>query len=500
MISKANSDIARIALWAISAAVLQLPWVETALLLAIIVLVPKTTLLAQDPKIAPQDPVLATTVSWSFLPAIGVVVSFAFSQGITALALCIPWLILTLVWALCGLRRLFSRTRWTPHILSDIAFLYIVVGASWLILSRAGAHPLDFSSEIVLLTAVHFHYAAFIVPIVVAHIAPRNLYGWLVSTLVVVGVPLTALGITLGGVMNLVGASTMALGAIGAASLLVRAGVKSLSRVQTLLFLVAALSLATAMIFAFLYALGLYRGWDALSITTMARWHGSFNALGFGVFSVWGLSQATTFDNTAKVLSPRSIILWFKKPTKEQLREIAKNEHNRSISYSPSNVTRDGVVPEDFMSKSWTMSVGQGRNDFNNACEAMRKWKGYDAARIIREPAEPDLQLNNTLILAIPALGLFHVTAMCEILEVVDEENRFGFAYGTLDHHPECGEERFIIELHEDESVTFTVDAIYKHGAMGIKVVTPLATYLQAKAITKYLEGIENYVAERRSS
>jgi hypothetical protein len=41
------------------------------------------------------------------------------------------------------------------------ALVYWPVGCLWLVISRAGVNPLGFSDDIVLLTAVHFHYAGF---------------------------------------------------------------------------------------------------------------------------------------------------------------------------------------------------------------------------------------------------------------------------------------------------------------------------------------------------
>ena len=84
---------------------------------------------------------------------------------------------------------------------------------------------------------------------------------------------------------------------------------------------------------------------------------------------------------------------------------------------------------------------------------------------------------------------------MCEIVEIIDEEQRFGFAYGTMNHHPECGEERFVISISNDaeRTVSFEISATFKHNMLGVKLVSPLASYLQNRAINKYLSGIKDY-------
>lgn len=45
------------------------------------------------------------------------------------------------------------------------SFLYLPIGCAWLVASRLGLSPMDFQEPIVLLTAVHFHFAGFAAPL-----------------------------------------------------------------------------------------------------------------------------------------------------------------------------------------------------------------------------------------------------------------------------------------------------------------------------------------------
>lgn len=51
------------------------------------------------------------------------------------------------------------------------------------------------------------------------------------------------------------------------------------------------------------------------------------------------------------------------------------------------------------------------------------------------------------------------VTAPVRVVYVVDEPDRQGFAYGTLEGHPEHGEEAFVVERTADGSVWLTITA-----------------------------------------
>ena len=43
---------------------------------------------------------------------------------------------------------------------------------------------------------------------------------------------------------------------------------------------------------------------------------------------------------------------------------------------------------------------------------------------------------------------------------MIDEPDRKGYAYGTLEGHPVCGEEAFIVSRREDGSVWFTIRSL----------------------------------------
>lgn len=77
------------------------------------------------------------------------------------------WFFYTLLLAFGGLMRLIGRGfRPLEETVIDIGLLYIAVGGGWLVMSQAGwSSFLPYSQTIVQLTAIHFHYAAFVLPL-----------------------------------------------------------------------------------------------------------------------------------------------------------------------------------------------------------------------------------------------------------------------------------------------------------------------------------------------
>lgn len=221
--------------------------------------------------------------------------AFLLPQGLLAAALALPWLATTGILALLGLARLRHRSFVSVgELCIAAACVYVVGGSSWAVLDRWGVRPLDFEGVVVLLTAIHFHYAGFVLLLVTGLAARRA--GGRVSRLagvgVLAGVPLVAGGITatqlgLAPWLECLSAWLLALAGFGTAWLHVQ-----LARQPTWqpwvrgLWAVAALSLTASMVLAALYGARFYAPVPWLDIPWMRALHGTANALGFGLVSL----------------------------------------------------------------------------------------------------------------------------------------------------------------------------------------------------------------------
>jgi uncharacterized protein (UPF0548 family) len=72
------------------------------------------------------------------------------------------------------------------------------------------------------------------------------------------------------------------------------------------------------------------------------------------------------------------------------------------------------------------------------------------------------------------------------VVYLIDEPTRRGFAYGTLPGHPESGEEAFVVELREDESVWLTIRAFSRPAHPALWVVYPVLRLFQAIFTSRY--------------
>lgn len=228
----------------------------------------------------------------------GTAMGFAFilPVGYSAGLLAMSWLVMTLVLAskVCWRYREERKTSYVAwsHL---AAFLYLPIGAAWAVADRLGISPLGFSPAIVLLTAVHFHYAGFLLPLISAKIlnqGPIRVRG-LLDGLVVLGVPLVAMGITItqlkGSILfETLSASIMALGGLGIAVLHIWRSGNQEERLICWFWRLGGLCLGAGMLLALAYGWRAFFPISFLSIPWMYAVHGTLNAVGVGVFLLTG--------------------------------------------------------------------------------------------------------------------------------------------------------------------------------------------------------------------
>jgi hypothetical protein len=279
--------------------------IDKILLLGILVVVPLALSLVATPG-QTGEPVLIYRLAVITQPfgATAVVLSFFLDQGITAALLSSAWLVVTLLVALYGLWRLSRKRLLLIEELSiDVGLIYLSVGSGSLVVSRLGIQPFGFGDTIVLLAAVHFHYAGFAAPILTG-LAGRQLKeakSWtrrlftFVTVAVAAGSPLVAAGITLSPVVALVGTLTISLG-LGLLAVLVTGLVVPMlaSHPARLLLALASASSLIAMVLAALYAYSIVTQTLIIDIPHMAMTHGILNAFGFSLCSLlaWVILQS----------------------------------------------------------------------------------------------------------------------------------------------------------------------------------------------------------------
>ena len=277
--------------------------IELVFLLAPLVVVPLGLDLAERLSMGRSDCIRIKLPGWMRFPAaLCVTASFWLAPGIGALTLVLPWFGLG-CWL--GFGALFSIVRGQVTTLKaacvTTAFLYLPIGCGWLVASRGGFAPMGFQEPIVLLTAVHFHFAGFAAPIMTLATAGmlekattlRRRVLYIVAAGVLAGPGLLAAGFVLGPHTKLAVAWLVAGSEFGLAVFFLLAVSAIRPRSAQALVGLSAASVIAAMILAGIWAIGEFPLQPFVNLADMAEFHGVANALGFSVCGLLGWTLST---------------------------------------------------------------------------------------------------------------------------------------------------------------------------------------------------------------
>jgi uncharacterized protein (UPF0548 family) len=107
----------------------------------------------------------------------------------------------------------------------------------------------------------------------------------------------------------------------------------------------------------------------------------------------------------------------------------------------------------------------------------------------LRVAADGPIAVGTNVAFSAP-LPVGFIDGTCRIVVVIDEPNRYGFAYGTLSVHPERGEEAFVVSRDADGNVRLDIDGVSGPAHPLARLVPPLADHLQDRAILRYLTAM----------
>jgi uncharacterized protein (UPF0548 family) len=150
------------------------------------------------------------------------------------------------------------------------------------------------------------------------------------------------------------------------------------------------------------------------------------------------------------------------------------------LSYGPAGLTRS-PASQRYQADMNAVELGRGREVFERARRALTEWRMFRLGWVRVLPERPVIQEGETVCVAAGTLGLWFLNA-CRVVYLVDEADRFGFAYGTLQAHAEEGEELFLVEHDRaDDSVSYRIAALSRPRAWHARLGYPFTRALQRR-------------------
>lgn len=166
-------------------------------------------------------------------------------------------------------------------------------------------------------------------------------------------------------------------------------------------------------------------------------------------------------------------------PSDQDVANFISSQRKSEFSYREVGATNT-TPPVGYRIDHNRIQLGRGEACYTRAVKVLKQWRQFELGWVTIVPRGVDVESGATVAVKARAFGTWSLSA-ARVVYVIDEPRRFGFAYGTLADHVECGEERFLIEWLEDDSVWYDILAFSKPRHPLVRATFPLARLLQKR-------------------
>ncbi|MEK4706670.1 YndJ family protein [Bacillus sp. FSL R10-2780] len=207
------------------------------------------------------------------------------------------WFAYTGIVALFGISRLLERG-WKPleEAAIDSAFIYLFLGGFWFFASVAKFPIMHFSSDIVLLTAAHFHYSAFLLPLSAGLLGRKREQGSklydAIMFIIVISPMTVAIGITYSRVFEFFAVFVYLFAIYGYGVYVWRTKFNAIS--AKILLTLSSSTLMVTIMFSLIYSYGNFKQVMTITIAQMVWIHGVVNGIGVALpaFVGWMIEKS----------------------------------------------------------------------------------------------------------------------------------------------------------------------------------------------------------------
>lgn len=158
------------------------------------------------------------------------------------------------------------------------------------------------------------------------------------------------------------------------------------------------------------------------------------------------------------------------------------------LTYGEVGGTR-GVMPADYRHLEQQRPLGTGEDVFRLLAERLMSW-GIQRGAGLRVHAGSDRAATGVTVSIRLGVGPLAVSAPCRVVYTVEEPRRVGFAYGTLQGHPESGEELFLLEHEANDQVVLTIKAFSRPARWFSRFGAPASRLAQRAITARYLRAL----------
>ncbi|WP_329005810.1 DUF1990 domain-containing protein [Kribbella sp. NBC_00709] len=168
------------------------------------------------------------------------------------------------------------------------------------------------------------------------------------------------------------------------------------------------------------------------------------------------------------------------------------------LTYDVVGSTQYDETPEGYHRLEYRQRIGQGDEVFRRAADALLGWQMQPAAGLPMTATDTPPQIGTNslgrlgpgLLLGRSPLDRIGLPVPCRVVWTVNEPDRVGFAYGTLEGHPEAGEESFVIS-RDSGGIHITIRAYSRGATWYTRLAAPVTRKAQQYAAHRYATALQ---------
>ncbi len=176
-------------------------------------------------------------------------------------------------------------------------------------------------------------------------------------------------------------------------------------------------------------------------------------------------------------------MLYLYEPQPCVIRQFLSSQLAKPFSYDEVGATA-GLLPEGYAINHRQEVLGRGAAIFDAACGALDRWEQLQLGWVRSWPLNAPKVDGESIAIIGRAFGLWWLNA-CRVVYTIDERvshlPRYGYAHGTLPDHVASGEERFLLEMDESETVTLDILAFSRPNSMLARLGYPYMRFAQRR-------------------
>ena len=191
------------------------------------------------------------------------------------------------------------------------------------------------------------------------------------------------------------------------------------------------------------------------------------------------------------------MIFQFNKPAPQQLDALILAQQNTPFSYLFVGKTslQETIQVHGFDCDNNHILLGEGADIFAAAKQAIRQWAMFEGHWACIHSDKTPIETGRVVAMTAHVLGVWWLN-VAKIVYTVDKPDAFGFAYGTLTHHVESGEELFQVEMDADGKVWYRIKAFSQPSFWMVRLTYPFSRVFQRRFVKDSLNNMKKITNE----